>query len=1737
MAHSILDSSFGVPSRLPRSTRRIFSVMALACGLIGALLFAFRSSSIAAPNATTLNQRIQNAAGTTSSTTITGTYGEALTTTMRFTITDGTVMTGPIRLTTRFAGVTGVANTQLGFRFLDYQGPFTAAAGTPPLNLTSFVSSTSGTAPNITTILTWTFDTITNTSGSSYAYEVPYQVRFVWDGVADSGTSAGIPNLANQTTLSWTGGSAIANGLTINLVKPDLGSNYSTQVYRVSPGIQGGATVAYTITLKNGNNLANFSAAYDLAVTDTLDSRLTYVSAYPPPTAISSVPGQNTIITWTTPSWSLAPNSTWTAYLTATLPPTLAANTSYANVIAPSYTTRPDAAPDEASYSSAITATFAGGIAGSKQVTPSDNVRIGDSVTYTVRITVEQDVYLLSPVFTDTLPLGFHYRAGSLNLSGDATLNGSPVTTTAGANELLSWQLNNLLAPSAKRYFTISYIADVNGIDSNGSAAYTSSAGQFTSKQAAANPTQAAWQDDSGNRLGLLAALASTTQIAQPYLNNTDFGVGIFGWNPITASQEIGSQVVYTLSVKNTGTITGYEVVLADQLPPGLVYQGNLVIQPTNLELWGQPTVGDTGLIQFSLKELPANVKAILSFNALVDNTARPGDTLVNQLNLVDYSSQPRGQYDDNQNDNDYSGIYDRHYSSFPIAMPSPKTAAFLARGLTAIKTDSPDPVLPGQQLVYSIYYSNTSAIFTASNVRLVDAYDPLLTYVGSTSAPDINGTLLHDPIAHTLTWNAGTLGPNPGASSRITATFQVVTGISRTVRVLTNTITSDSDSPAPAVTRIVTTALVQPKPTITLDDKGVSVNANSVMTYTMIYTNASGATGATTGTFTITLDYAPYITFITSTNRFPVPDTNGTIFTDTLGPGISRTVFLRMQVARPLPYALTLFTSTATIYQPEVDISDSESESTSVVLPVFDLVKVNTTPGNPPVREGYPIGYRIYVTNTGAVTGTNIVVTDVWDANTYNQNPSSNWTLLSDRGVYTTIATLAPGASVTLDPLNMNVTATLPSNAQLIHNDVLLTSRETTQQSTGYDTPIVGLFIQKTHDPNPVFPNELLTYTIVYTVYGVPAVGPVITDTLPPQVTFQTCDTDNGGSCAYNNGQVAWTWNSLIQDASGVVTAVVQAPATEWITLTNNYASDATSGPTYREGPPDLTYVGRPHLSITKRATTAVNPIAPGDFIIYSLTYTNAGSYKSTGTRVQDLVPVGTAYVAGSCAGAPCSESDGRVTWDLGEVPITTTGTLTMMVRVDPGAGSTTIVNNTYGIAADRNVIGENTPPAVNTIVVRPALSVNKTASPAWIALTGSVTYTIRYTNTGGGTFTTLHFTDTLDSRTAFQSASSNCANASNTVVCTDSNLAPGQSHQVTITVGNFGLSNGDVVTNAVVYGAANQTQSLPEAMTPPIEVPASNAGAAADFVGAPLSGSFPLAVTFTNLSSGSGIISYLWDFGDGTTSASGASTVPHSYNQTGVFTVSLTINTGLGSHTRTRQNYISVSGASVPGVSLTTSNQAKSGLLLQPVTYALNVQNAGNVPDSFTLSTSGNIWATIVAPASTGSLGAGSSATITVTVTVPNVAHNSRDFATVTATSVTSPAINSSLVLTTTAYDPAQGFSLQPAVVAGSGRVNNTVKYTLTITNTSLAADNFNLILSGNAWSTTVSSSAIGPLNFNSSAPIVVTVTIPSVTTGARDVVTITASSAMFPTVKRTSVLTTTVKFAIYLPLVRRS
>ena len=81
------------------------------------------------------------------------------------------------------------------------------------------------------------------------------------------------------------------------------------------------------------------------------------------------------------------------------------------------------------------------------------------------------------------------------------------------------------------------------------------------------------------------------------------------------------------------------------------------------------------------------------------------------------------------------------------------------------------------------------------------------------------------------------------------------------------------------------------------------------------------------------------------------------------------------------------------------------------------------------------------------------------------------------------------------------------------------------------------------------------------------------------------------------------------------------------------------------------------------------------------------------------------------------------------------------------------------------------------------------------------------------------------------------------------------------------------------------------------------------AAFTGNPVSGNAPLAVTFTDSSSGTSLTNWRWDFGDGNISNYAVRTHPyHIYSGTGLKSVNLTVTGSGGTDSEVKTNYINV-------------------------------------------------------------------------------------------------------------------------------------------------------------------------------------------------------------------------------------
>ncbi|HSY17050.1 MAG TPA: PKD domain-containing protein [Candidatus Acidoferrales bacterium] len=190
-------------------------------------------------------------------------------------------------------------------------------------------------------------------------------------------------------------------------------------------------------------------------------------------------------------------------------------------------------------------------------------------------------------------------------------------------------------------------------------------------------------------------------------------------------------------------------------------------------------------------------------------------------------------------------------------------------------------------------------------------------------------------------------------------------------------------------------------------------------------------------------------------------------------------------------------------------------------------------------------------------------------------------------------------------------------------------------------------------------------------------------------------------------------------------------------------------------------------------------------------------------------------------------------------------------------------------------------------------------------------------------------------------------------------------------------------LATNTISGGRLDLAKALNSTSPPPPTL-------TANFSANPTSGQAPLAVQFTDSSTG-GPVSWNWNFGDGSTSTT--QNPAHTFNSAGNFTVTLTVANGTG-QTSSKNSVITATNATATPVTAGFSANPSSGqapLAVQftdqstgPVTnwsWSFGDGSASSVQSpSHTYSSAGSFTATLTV---TGSSGQTSSANHTITVT----------------------------------------------------------------------------------------------------------------------------------------------------------
>jgi uncharacterized repeat protein (TIGR01451 family) len=460
---------------------------------------------------------------------------------------------------------------------------------------------------------------------------------------------------------------------------------------------------------------------------------------------------------------------------------------------------------------------------------------------------------------------------------------------------------------------------------------------------------------------------------------------------PSTTMAPVGSPLTYTLLIGNNGPSTATGTVVMVQFPADFT---NITVMPDQ----GSYTINTSNLVTLNTGIVPASSSNNVTFTATPTMVDMAGSTSNTTATV-----------------------------SSPVADPNPNnntsTAAVTvanAADLGVTMTASPNPVLIGQELVYTIDLTNNGPS-PAGDPVVTDPLPAGVTFDQSNSSAGPNGTF--SVSGGVVTW-ASTGNLLAGGSDTITiAVVPMASGL------ITNTVTaSNLANPAeidPNLTNNVATVTVPVSPA------DVSVNVDNPSDPLFIGKGAvfqiqvynSGPAVATNVTLTDAFSAGGDIVQV-STGNF-----SGMNYSANLGnfaPGQSETVYIIVdpQTSGPLTNSAGV---SADQYDP--DTSNNTSSATNLVSPV--ALSVSVAGAVAPILYGGSSLYVVTVTNNGPAPATNVQFADTLPSNAILAGLVSSQGSVAPNAAYTNVygnlGTLAPGASATVS-IDMVPLATGPA-------------------------------------------------------------------------------------------------------------------------------------------------------------------------------------------------------------------------------------------------------------------------------------------------------------------------------------------------------------------------------------------------------------------------------------------------------------------------------------------------------------------------------------------------------------------------------------------------------------------------------------------------------------------------------------------------------------------------------------
>ncbi len=684
-----------------------------------------------------------------------------------------------------------------------------------------------------------------------------------------------------------------------------------------------------------------------------------------------------------------------------------------------------------------------------------------------------------------------------------------------------------------------------------------------------------------------------------------------------------GETLTYTLVVTNSGPYTATNVIVTDTLPSGLTGRGYGAG-------WSCGLPGN-GVICSLLYPLTPAQSA--SFNITV--TAPLSGVLRNDATVASDTYDP-DRYDVNT---------DNAVTTFAAVRP--------VADLAIRKSDTPDPVVAGMPLTYTLTVTNAGPVsagaltttLSAGNLHAIGIPGlthgaawpyPSTVYVDSVPGLLQNLTVTLASLNHTFPGDVSILLVGPSGQG-VVLMSNAGGGIDASGIALTFNDAGTQNLPANgALTSTVVYrptnygigGLPAPAPS---GPYGGNLSAfygsspNGVWElYVVDNVDSDGGsiagwglqvTTMTTDTVTLT-DALPSGLTAVGVSGAPGWTCNNTSGGVTCGvSSLPVNVPAVFTIAATAPITGSVIANTAEITSTTADLrpADNTAAITTTVLAVADL-QISKRASPDPVGAGQPLTYTLTFTNAGPSPVANVTVIDTLPANVTVGNMPGGCTL-GGNTLTCTVAILPVNV-----PAHLSLTVLAPPAAGLVVNTAIITatvldtnSTNNTSVVTTRVTPIADLAIGKSAAPNPVWLGQTITYTVVVSNRGPSlATNVTLTESVPVSTTFQSIAAPAGWNCTTppvgGTGNILCTNSSLAVGAPATFIIVVQVnagtPSGAVIANTATIGSD-TADPTTPNTATATTTVGLHKLYLP--AVYRDYAFAP-DLIVSSLVVTSTG-------------------------------------------------------------------------------------------------------------------------------------------------------------------------------------------------------------------------------------------------------------------------------------------------------------------------------------------------------------------------------------------------------------------------------------------------------------------------------------------------------------------------------------------------